>query len=291
MSLGELRKRILHVDTPGEETGETAMAQTETVKTYGSAPFRAAVIHGGPGAIGEMATVARELSSVCGMVEPLFTATSIDGQVRQLRDALETCQAAPAALIGHSWGAWLAVIFAARHPESVSKLILAGSGPFEACYASLITETRLRRLSEADAQEARAIMESLNTGSPGLPPARLGELMASADTFDPLPPEPAGEHQEFRPEVLQSVWPEANALRKSGELLGMLGQIRCPVVAIHGDYDPHPAEGVRIPLLRCQSQARFVLLKDCGHDPWMERAAKEEFYDILRAELSQDKMQ
>ena len=27
-------------------------------------------------------------------------------------------------------------------------------------------------------------------------------------------------------------------------------KIKCPVVAIHGDYDPHLAEGVREPLSR-----------------------------------------
>ena len=37
-------------------------------------------------------------------------------------------------------------------------------------------------------------------------------------------------------------------MRKSGDLLKEAEKIKCPVVAIHGDYDPHPANGVKIPL-------------------------------------------
>jgi pimeloyl-ACP methyl ester carboxylesterase len=58
------------------------------------------------------------------------------------------------------------------------------------------------------------------------------------------------------------------------------------VVAIHGDYDPHPAEGVREPLSRVLSDFRFVTLEKCGHLPWIERHAKEPFYDLLRREIA-----
>ncbi len=53
----------------------------KNLRKYGKAPFKVAVIHGGPGAPGEMAPVARELSSVSGVLEPLQTATTIEGQI------------------------------------------------------------------------------------------------------------------------------------------------------------------------------------------------------------------
>ena len=43
-------------------------------RLYGNKPYKIAVIHGGPGAPGEMAPVARELSSDYGVIEPLQTA-------------------------------------------------------------------------------------------------------------------------------------------------------------------------------------------------------------------------
>ena len=58
------------------------------LRLYGNKPFNVAVIHGGPGAPGEMAPVARELSSVRGVLEPLQTATSLEGQVRELHTVL-----------------------------------------------------------------------------------------------------------------------------------------------------------------------------------------------------------
>ena len=57
-------------------------------RTYGSPPFTVAVIHGGPGAAGEMAPVARELASGWGVLEPLQTAASLEGQVEELKTFL-----------------------------------------------------------------------------------------------------------------------------------------------------------------------------------------------------------
>jgi hypothetical protein len=53
-------------------------------RVYGKAPYRVAVIHGGPGAPGEMAPVARELSVMRGVLEPLQIMTTIEGQVEEL---------------------------------------------------------------------------------------------------------------------------------------------------------------------------------------------------------------
>ena len=58
------------------------------------------------------------------------------------------------------------------------------------------------------------------------------------------------------------------------------------MVAIHGDTDPHPADGVQIPLEAVLKDFQFILLKNCGHKPWIERRAREEFFRILDKELS-----
>jgi hypothetical protein len=61
----------------------------KNLRKYGNKPFNVAVIHGGPGAPGEMAPVARELSSVRGILEPLQTAATLEGQVQELKAVLE----------------------------------------------------------------------------------------------------------------------------------------------------------------------------------------------------------
>jgi len=130
------------------------------LRKYGIRPFPVAVIHGGPGAPGEMAPVARELSSVAGVLEPLQTATTLEGQVRELKAVLEKHAALPVTLIGFSWGALLSFIFAARYPSFVRKLILIGSAPYDEKYAAKITHTRLSRLSERERKEVLSLTET-----------------------------------------------------------------------------------------------------------------------------------
>ena len=259
----------------------------KNLRMYSESPFNIAVIHGGPGAPGEMAPVARELSSIRGVLEPLQTATTVDGQVKELKDVLEENAAFPVTLIGFSWGAWLSYIFAARYPSLVRKLILVGSGPYEEKYATGIMPTRLSRLGEKERAETLALMEILDdpaTGDKDTAMARFGELTSKADSFDPLPHE--SEVLECQQDINQNVWQQARELRISGELLELGKNITCPVVAIHGDYDPHPAEGIKDPLSRVLHDFRFLLLENCGHQPWMERGARDKFYGILKKEVA-----
>jgi pimeloyl-ACP methyl ester carboxylesterase len=257
-----------------------------SVRTYGQPPFRVAVLHGGPGAPGQMAPVARELSSQRGVLEPLQTADSIAGQIHELQAVLREHGSPPLTLIGSSWGAWLGVLLAASHPALVEKLILVGSGPFEAHYADSLLATRLSRLGDVERREARALLAGLLDSAAqdrDAALARLGELFGKADAYDPLPKDTDGLPVQYH--IFESVWSEASALRASGQLLRRVACVRCPVLAIHGDSDPHPAEGVWEPLSRVLDDFRFVLLERCGHLPWMERQAREAFYALLRQEI------
>jgi pimeloyl-ACP methyl ester carboxylesterase len=257
----------------------------QNLRKYGNEPFKVAVIHGGPGAPGEMAPVARELSSIKGILEPLQTATTVEGQVKELKAVLEKNAEFPVTLIGFSWGALLSLIFAARYPSFVKKLILVGSAPYEEKYASKIMETRMSRLGEKERNEAISLMKALNNPAAKNKHSlmlRLGTLISKADSYDPMPHE--DEILECQHEVYQRVWEQAQELRSSGNLLELGKKIQCPVVAIHGDYDPHPAEGVKEPLSHTLKDFRFILLEKCGHRPWLERSARNKFYDILKEE-------
>ena len=258
----------------------------ENIRKYGNAPFNIAVIHGGPGAPGEMAAVAKELSKACGVLEPLQTKSNIKEQLQELEIVLKENGNLPMTLIGFSWGAWLSFVFAARNSSFVKKLILVSSGPFEERYALDIMRTRLSRLAEEERMTIDSLSEILN--DPDRQDkneifAQLGELISKADSYDPLPYK--SDVIEYQYDIFENVWNEAEELRRSGKLVAFGRQIQCPVVAIHGDYDAHLAEGVKIPLSSVIKNFRFILLKDCGHRPWIERAAKDAFYTILKKEL------
>ncbi len=262
------------------------MGSRRNLRKYGNEPFNVAVIHGGPGAPGEMAPVARELSSVWGVLEPFQTARTVEGQVKELKAVLEKNGALPVTLIGFSWGAMLSFIFTARYPSFVKKLLLIGSGPFEEKYAVNILTTRLSRLSEEERAEVFSLAGSLD--DPAIEDkntlmARLGRLFFKADLYDPLSYH--SETLEYQYDINQNVWRQAQALRSSGELLELGKRIHCSVLAIHGDYDPHPPEGVKGPLSCVLKDFGFILLEKCGHYPWLERSARDRFYDILRSEI------
>jgi len=261
-------------------------------RKYGSDPFRVVVIHGGPGAVGSVAPIARKLGHTRGVLEPLQTATTLDGQIEELRLVVEQNATPPVMFIGHSWGAWLSALVTAAYPDLVRKLILVGSGPFEEKYVPKIAENRFKRLSPQEQEEYLQLVELLDR--PALPGSavslsRLGELTQQADSYDPIKiPNDTMDLDDIADpaEMYQGVWPKAAGLRATGELLRLVATITCPVVAIHGDCDPHPAEGIQQPLAARVKDFRMIILEQCGHTPWGERQAMVKFYEILEHELS-----
>jgi pimeloyl-ACP methyl ester carboxylesterase len=236
-----------------------------------------------------MAPVAQHLASTWGVLEPFQTATTLDGQVEELGAVLQAHAARPTILIGSSWGAWLSTIVAARFPSLVARLILVGAGPFEDAYVAALTEARMSRLTSAEGAEYHALIDALGDpqrGDRDAALARLGALAHRTDTYAPLEMPARQAVAAPRGDIYGQVWEAAAALRRSGELLALAGQVRCPMVAIHGDYDPHPAAGVRDPLSRVVDDFSFVLLERCGHQPWIEREASGAFYAALEDTLS-----
>jgi pimeloyl-ACP methyl ester carboxylesterase len=259
----------------------------DNLRKYGKAPYTVAVVHGGPGDRGEMAPVAKELARERGVLEPLATAMNLAGQLEELRSVLKENGESPYTVIGHSYGAVLGFFLAARHPGLVHKLVMVGSAVFEESYAGDIMPERRRRLSAAENARLDALLAKLdNTDSPedkNQVFGKIGMLLSKADACNLL------RHREHQVDVLYEmhdrVWPEVVELRRSGALAVLGHKIHCPVTAIHGDCDPHPAQGVKKPLQSVLSEFKFVLLPRCGHTPWLEKEARRAFFDILRAEL------
>jgi len=250
-------------------------------RIWGKSSFAIVILHGGPGAAGDIASLASELGKYFGVIEPFQTGTSILSQLNELKFVIEEKAKKPIVLIGHSWGAWLGFIFASHHPELVKKLIMVGTPPFEDSYVALMRKTREERISKPNREQLDKITDGLKT-NPKESFQKMGELISKIDSFDLLPI-----HDEvyFRSDIYSSIWGEAEKMRKENQLLCLTTKISCPVVAFHGDYDPHPWRGVKIPLEERILEFKFILLEKCGHYPWKEKFARELFLKKMIEEL------
>lgn len=268
------------------------MTKRSDIRFHGIPPFTAAVLHGGPGAAGSAIGLAAMAAEICPVMEPMQTAYSITGQVEELKDQIQTAGCRKMVLVGHSWGAMLAVLFAHSYPDMVKKLILVGCPPLLADYVPMIRDRRDRNLAPDERQELKELTALLESGGAGeLEKDRiLGRLEILADKGDSVDPADKSGLELQYPAVLDgaqyaAVWNEAADLRARGEFLKMTAVQTCPVTLIQGRQDPHPPEGITEPLEGCGLQLQVYLLDFCGHTPWQESRAKEAFFSILKQEL------
>lgn len=256
------------------------------LRKYGEKPYRAVLIHGGPGAVGSLEPVCRELAKDFGILEPLQTKMSIDGQVEELKMILEENTDKPITLIGHSWGAMLVYMFASKYRSLVKKIILVSSGSLEEKYYEDLQKNRSDKLSGEEKLEMQRLQKCFSSPEDHDMDkvfARFGALMEKLDSYEPIGIESDDSLNSY--EMFTKVWGEAHALRKSGEMYEMGRDIECEVVAIHGDYDSHPAYGIKQSLENITDKLKFYELEKCGHSPWNEFYARDDFYSILRKEI------
>jgi pimeloyl-ACP methyl ester carboxylesterase len=215
----------------------------------------------------------------------LQTATTLDGQVEELKGVLEAYCSIPVILIGWSHGATLGCLLSAGHPSLVRKLIIIGTPPFEEKYAANIGKDRLLRFDEEERAEVLSLEEFIWDSveeDKNASMARLFRMFAKIESYDMIPNQ--DDVVEYQLAINISVGLDTRRKLADGELLTMISGIKCPVTAIHGDYDIRPAEAVREQFLQIKD-FKFFLLEKCGHTPWYEKYARDTFYAILKEEI------
>jgi pimeloyl-ACP methyl ester carboxylesterase len=256
-------------------------------RIYGKKPCRVVVVHGGPGAPGSIAPVARELSKDINVLEPFQSAHSVDGQVAELAAVLKEYGEIPIILIGWSWGAILSCITTVHFPALVKKLILVGTPPLKIENDYDLSHVWLSRLSEEERIEYITLGNFTWNGvkeDKSVSMERLFRLIAKADSYLSIPLK--NDVLEYQLDINIAVGMELRKMMASGELVRLGKEVTCPVVAIHGDYDPRPAGMVRKTLAGTIKDLKFILLGKCGHTPWMEKYARDKFFEILKEEIA-----
>ncbi|NDF16023.1 alpha/beta hydrolase [bacterium] len=193
-------------------------------------------------------------------------------------------------LVGHSWGAMLALLFAQHRPEAVAKAALLSMGPLDEEQEKICSERSTAAFSDLEKEHWSKLRNDRNEA------LRLGdhaevlradqELMrlrvkswvcqpGLRDTFleeyfrDP-PPDRA---------VNKLVWEGARgAFNWEG-----LRRVQSPLLVCYGEEDFAPVgQGEKV--LKHAPHAELVLLPQCGHIPWLEQPAR--FYEALNRFLN-----
>ena len=255
------------------------------VRTYGDVGPLVVVLHGGPGAPGSAAGLARGLAVGFRVHEPFQRGSgeeplTVARHVADLHGLVEALPDRPA-LVGWSWGAMLALAYAAEHPRTVGPLVVVGSGTF----TRVARERMGRILDERMGSELRRRLDRLEAELPD-PDRRLAAL---ADLLGPLydyePTGPTGE-VEADADAHRQTWEDMVRLQDQGTYPAALSSIRSPVLMIHGAYDPHPGGMIRASLQPWLPWLEYRELERCGHSPWRERWAREEFFAVVREWLT-----
>jgi pimeloyl-ACP methyl ester carboxylesterase len=262
-----------------------------TLREYGNRHHPSvAVLHGGPGAPGSVATLAEALSGQFHVLEPLQRRGSeIPLSVERHVEDIAAVLSERMAIVGWSWGAMLALSFAFAHPDLVESLVLIGCGTYDET-ARALYQQRMRQCLGKDglAQQAR-LEEQLGAADNDEERDRLmgerGRLAMEAQSVDLIGPNSTDQPPDAR--GMKETWHDVLRLQSEGIEPAAFVAIKVPVLMIHGEEDPHSGTAIRDSLLPFIPQLEFVGIANCGHLPWLERQGRQQCLSLLADWLRQ----
>jgi pimeloyl-ACP methyl ester carboxylesterase len=164
----------------------------------------------------------------------------------------------------------------------VNGLVLIGCGTFD-------TASRARfeaNLQERTDGQLRARMQRLNEEIVD-PDERLrlkADLLSPLYSHDLITTDL--ENGRVDAQAFKETWQDMLSLQHAGVYPAAFKSIKAPVLMLHGADDPHPGRMIRDSLAPYLPQLEYIELKNCGHYPWLERKAREEFFACLVRWLS-----
>ncbi len=180
-------------------------------------------------------------------------------------------------LAGYSWGGMLAMLYAIAHPGRVERLALVSPAPvWREARDEFERRFEARTLTPALVAARQALRESgLRERDPAAHARQLFELAVAGYFHDP-----AMAHALTPFRITERTRAEVWTSLGDFDLRAALRELHLPALVLHGDDDPIPVESARA-TAECLA-AKFVLLPECGHVPYVEAfegfvAALEDF--------------
>jgi len=187
-------------------------------------------------------------------------------------------------LVGHSWGAVLALEYALCYPTRVSHLILMNPAPASASDAAVLWRAYLEKLG-ADMDRQRAIMASAayQAGDPEAVAARyrihFKHALKRAEDYEKLMATMAAAFKsQGREGIVKARAIEDQLMRDTWQVPGYdlipkLRSLRVPALVIAGDHDFIPVE-VAEHIAQALPSAELLTIRDCGHFAYLECAGE-----------------
>lgn len=183
----------------------------------------------------------------------------------------------PVEIIGHSWGALYAMIFALEKPRLVSKLLLVSPGPISKEFNEIASANIAHGLTDEMNAQLKRARERRNKG---IEAANAEEMrMAQADLVDVLANRwifKADARREFAHffrqfhnfdrRVTALLWPEFLEYELHRKL--HLIKAKTWVLVGHQDYGALAQNQM---MERCLQQSQIIQLNQCGHIPWLDQ--------------------
>ena len=196
-------------------------------------------------------------------------------------------------LLGHSWGAVLALEYALRHPTRVSHLILMNPAPASTSDVAVLRKAYLAKLG-ADMDRQRAIVAgaAYQAGEPEAVAERyrihFKAALARPEDYEKLMTRmKAGFIKQGREGIVKARAVEDRLMRDTWDvpaydLLPKLRGLGIPTLVITGDQDFIPVE-IAEHITRSIPNATLVTIPGCGHFTYLEcadevRSAVDDFF-------------
>lgn len=248
------------------------------------------VLHGGPGAPGSAVELALSLSDVFNVVEPWQRISARDDaltvarHVADLHVVIQTVrdgQQQPA-IVGESWGAMLALAYAAEYPSEAGAIVLVGCGTFDKKSRSVGVKIREERITEYIAEHPE-FADDLNLDLDD----RIMKWHMMTDTYRAISSPAQSRSIEFDEKGFTETWNDMFRCQEVGLYPAAFSSIISPVLMLHGSYDPYPGKMIRDSLKEHVPQLEYRELEKCGHQPSIEAFAREEFFSVLHDWLTE----